>query len=79
MTSIPRIVCVAVPALFLLAAACTTPSDRPNELTWDPASTTYEGTGTNGGTDVDGAGPGGPRDPHRLLPNANPPRPAVNP
>lgn len=34
-------------------------------------STTTEGMGTRGGSDVTGSGPGGPRDPARLN-NANP-------
>jgi hypothetical protein len=68
MTDISRALRFAVPALALLAAACSdTRSDQPTRLSWDPASTTYEGSGTNGGTDVDGAGPGGPRDPRRLV------------
>ena len=71
MTGIARILRIAVPALALLAvAACSdnNAADKPTALTWDPASTTYDGTGTNGETDVDGAGSGGPRDPARLLP-----------
>ena len=47
-------------------------SEAPNALVWDPTSTTYEGTGTRGGTNVTGAGPGGPRDPCRYTT----PRPA---
>lgn len=70
MTDLARMLRIAVPALALLAAAACSDnrSDQPNRLTFDPASTTSEGTGTNGGTDVDGAGPGGPRDPARLMP-----------
>lgn len=74
MTSTPRFLRVVVPTLALFAAAaCSNSSyDQPNRVTWDPASTTAQGTGTNGGTDVDGEGPGGPRDPNRLVtPNAS--------
>jgi hypothetical protein len=72
MSYIPRMLRFAVPAMALLVAACNNPSsDKPNRVSWDPASTTDQGTGTNGGTNVDGAGPGGPRDPNRLVtPNA---------
>ncbi|HEX9464155.1 MAG TPA: hypothetical protein VGB82_16275 [Alphaproteobacteria bacterium] len=77
MTAVARMLRFAVPALALLgAAACSdNHADQPTRLTWDPASTTYDGTGTNGETDVDGAGAGGPRDPNRLLP----PRPYTPP
>jgi hypothetical protein len=74
MTNISRVLRIGVPALALtlLTAACTQPNpDQPNGVTFDPASTTVNGTGTNGGTNVDGSGPGGPRDPNRLVPPKN--------
>ena len=79
MSNITRGLRVALPALTLLAAAACSDdrADAPNRLTFDPASTTYDGTGTNGETDVDGAGPGGPRDPSRLI-HSSPYAPAAN-
>src|SRR5260221_2654691 len=72
----------------LAAAAVVGCSDtRPTEGAratggTDYTTYTYEGLGTRGGTNVDGAGPGGPRDPYRYTtpsPNAPPPAQYVAP
>ncbi len=75
--SLRRSLLLSAGALAIAALVGAVPVDHASAqgtqgyTTNNGGSSTTNGSGTRGGTNVDGSGPGGPRDPARLN-NANP-------